>query len=131
MGHDGRKSDWGWFAAWVVVGAMVAFGLLSFVGLFVLPVAVLATLALTRNPASLSWVRGLVAGLGLPLLYIAYINRNGPGDVCRSTQTSNTCTSETSPWPWLAIGLVLIAAGFGFFLTRHHHSLQPRAGNRS
>jgi hypothetical protein len=46
----------------------------------------------------------------MPLL-VAYLNRGGPGNVCTTTATSQSCTTEWSPWPWLAAGLLLVAAG--------------------
>jgi hypothetical protein len=118
VASSGRTSRWVWFAAWLVVGAAFASGFLSFAGLFVLPIAILLTILLARTRSSALGLPGLVAGLGLPLLYIAYINREGPGNVCRTSATAHTCTEEWSPWPWLLVGMILLIAGFGIAVVR-------------
>lgn len=70
---------------------------------------------------------GVLSGAGLIPLYIAYLNRHGPGQVCRSAgSTSTECTDAWNPWPFLAIGLLLIAAGaFLFVILRR----RTRAGS--
>jgi hypothetical protein len=56
-----------WFGAWSLVGAAYAVGLVGIltIGIFVLPVAIIGTVLLARQPASLRGAPGLVAGLGL------------------------------------------------------------------
>jgi hypothetical protein len=48
-------------------------------------------------------------------VYIAYLNRHGPGEVCRTNAAQHECTTQWSPWPWLLVGLVLVAAGVLLF----------------
>jgi hypothetical protein len=38
----------------------------------------------------------VVSGVGIAFLYVAHVNRS---------------SGDTNPWPWLAIGVVLIAGG--------------------
>ncbi len=53
-----------------------------------------------------------LSGLGVLPLVVAWLNRDGPGEVCRSLgATGQECTEEWSPWPWLAVGVTLVAAG--------------------
>jgi hypothetical protein len=76
-----RARPWVYFAVWSLTGATGAaclVGILS-IGLFVLPVALAATVLLARRWSSRSGLAGLVAGLALPLLYVALLNRSGPG----------------------------------------------------
>jgi hypothetical protein len=44
---------------------------------------------------------GLIAGLGVAPLYIAYIHRDS--------------TDNWSPWPWLVAGTILLAVGIAWF----------------
>ena len=97
--------------AWLIVGAAYAFSFLSFTGLFIMPIAILLTVLLARIPTSSSGVPGLISGLGMPLLLIAYFNREGPGTICHSTATTYSCADEWSPWPWLIVGVILLIAG--------------------
>jgi len=109
----GRLRPWLWFVAWFVVGALFCLGLLAImtIGVFVLAVAVIAAIVLATRPGSARGLPGLLSGLALPVLYVAYLNRSGPGTVCHAISGGTECTDEWSPWPWLVIGLVLLAAG--------------------
>lgn len=102
-----------WFIAWAAVGAGYALGILAAlsIGVLVLAVAVVATVVLARRPQARVGLTGLVSGLGLPLLYVAFLNRAGPGIVCTTTSTKSSCTDEWSPWPWLLIGVALVVVG--------------------
>ena len=96
------------------------------IGIFMPPLAVLGSLALARRPAARRAVVGLLTGFGLPLLWVAYLNRSGPGLVCTSTATSQACDQQWAPWPWLAVGLVAAAAGvlaFARAQARHRRAL--------
>jgi hypothetical protein len=83
------------------------------IGIFVLPAALALGAALGwRGRRQQAWP-GIVAGLGVPLLYVGYLNRGGPGIVCTSWASGGECTQETSPWPWVVAGLLLAVAGAG------------------
>ncbi|MET7454001.1 hypothetical protein ABZT03_19375 [Streptomyces sp. NPDC005574] len=107
-----------WFLAWLGVGATGGLGLLTIptIGVYLLLVALAGAcaVALRRGAAGLP---GLLAGAGLPLLYVAYLNRRGPGDVCTTTATGQSCVEEWSPWLWLTAGLTLLLAGTAWFTT--------------
>jgi hypothetical protein len=124
MPDNPARHTWGWFAAWAAVGAGYAFCLLALpsIGLFLLPVPVVATLLLVRRPserrAATRGRAGLIAGAGLPLLYVAWLNRAGPGEVCTPTGTGQRCEQLSSPWPWLTVALLLAAAGIALHVAR-------------
>lgn len=106
------------FLAWAAVGAGACLAVLSVlsIGIFVLPVVATATIVLLRWPAGRTMAApGLISGLGLPLLYIAYLNRGGPGEICVSTASGQSCGMEWNPWPWLAAGTFLAVAGIAAF----------------
>ncbi|MFE9850469.1 hypothetical protein ACFYPN_16880 [Streptomyces sp. NPDC005576] len=105
----------------MLVGTLFAFslaGLLS-IGLFFVPLALVGA-------ALLLWKRafpgafGLLSGASLIALYLAYINRGGPGTVCKGAHT--VCTDEYAPWPFLVVAAVLVAGGlFGFVAVRRRN----------
>jgi MYXO-CTERM domain-containing protein len=115
-----NRSDLLWFGVWFAVGAAYALALLGAmtIGVFVLPFAVVATLSIRRHRQARVGLPGLVSGLALPLWYVAYLNRDGPGTVCSAIAGGQSCTDEWSPWPWLALGLGLLLAGVIVFARR-------------
>jgi hypothetical protein len=123
-----RRSDLLWFAVWSVIGAAYALAVVGAltIGLFVLPVPVIATIVVSRHEAARVGLPGLVAGAALPLLYIAYLNRAGPGTVCTHSGGGEQCTDEFSPWPWIAIAVALVAGGALAF-SRRSGKGRPRA----
>lgn len=105
------------FALWAVVGAggcVTFLGVLS-IGVFVAPVVVLLALLLLRTTKPDRSMLGAVAGISLPLLYVAWLNRGGPGDVCRVEDNVTTCSEQWSPWPWVVAGIAFAAAGIVLF----------------
>ena len=108
----------GVYLAWVAVGAGLSFGVLSIlsIGVFVLAVTIVATFFLGRRFDAGAGVAGLVSGFGLPLLYVAFLNRSGPGMICTTTSTGTSCSDQWSPWPWLLIGSALVVVGLAWFI---------------
>jgi hypothetical protein len=106
-----------WFIAWVLTGTGYALGILGglSIGPYILVITLAATIVLVTRTGSGVGLPGLISGLSLPLFYIAFLNRPGPGTVCTSTGTSQSCVEEWSPWPWLAIGIVLLVSGCVWF----------------
>lgn len=114
---QGRSVGWGWFAGWLALGACAGVGLAAIltVGIaLLLLAAVAAGVLLWKGPRDA--VSGLLAGLAVPLFYIAYLNRSGPGNVCHTVAGGQSCTDEYSPVPFLVAGVVLAAAGFLLFV---------------
>jgi len=113
-----KRYPFGVYLAWVAVGAGLSFGVLSIlsIGVFVLAVTIVATFLLRRRSEAGAGMAGLVSGFGLPLLYVAFLNRSGPGVICRTTSTSTSCSDQWSPWPWLLIGSALVVVGLAWFI---------------
>lgn len=116
VAQEGHASEWLWFLGWLAVGGCLALGLAALltVGVVLIAVAAVGAFLLLRK-GHRNAVVGSVAGLALPLFYLAYLNRGGPGTVCRATVAGQTCTDEYTPVPFLAVGVVLFAAGFLVF----------------
>jgi len=106
-----------WFIAWMLTGAGYALGILGAlsIGPYILVITVAATIVLATRTGSRVGLPGLISGPSLPLFYVAFLNRSGPGQVCTSTATSQSCADEWSPWPWLAIGVVVLVSGCVWF----------------
>jgi hypothetical protein len=124
------RYGWLWFGAWVFVGVGGALGLVSL--LFLLPVvAAVAILLSRRASAAQSWW-GAISGAGLLLLYVAYVQRHGPGTHCHaigSRQYPGTqCDEYLDPRPWLVMGVVLVVAGVVGFVRRRRRMAQAHPG---
>lgn len=110
VGRRGRPTQPSWrgFLAWAALGAVVALASLSiqiFSGIVAL-VAVLVAPSAARRSAF-----GLLAGAGAVSLYVAFVNRKGPGLVTWHTATTAGGDVYLDPKPWLAAGIVLVVAG--------------------
>jgi hypothetical protein len=123
-----NRSALRWYFAWMGVGAGLSFGVLAIlsIGIYILAVAIVATVFLARRSEARVGVAGLVSGFGLPLLYVAFLNRSGPGVVCTVTSTSSSCVERWSPWPWLVIGTAILVAGLAWFIAASYR----RAGQQ-
>jgi hypothetical protein len=113
---------WTYFGLWMLVGgayAMVIAGAFT-IGIFFIPIAIIATVFLARGQTSRRGVPGLISGLALPVLYVAYRNRGGPGYICTTSQGNGgavtSCGSQYNPWLLLAAGLALFGVGVGVFI---------------
>ncbi len=93
---------------------MTGLGVMSLltIGILLLGVALVGAMALFRGPHGLFALPGWVSGLAAGPVVGAVLNRSGPGSVC----TGSGCTDQTSPWPWVAVALVLAGLGAYLFL---------------
>jgi len=108
-----RPAPWWAFVWWTVVGALLGLGLASIltIGLVLLLVGcVLAVVGCLLRPLRNHSAAAVPAGLGLAVLYLAWLNRGGPGRVCETTGTNTSCIDAWSPWPFLVVALLLFAA---------------------
>jgi hypothetical protein len=112
---------WAAFAAWALVGAAVAFGLLGLLTIGVLILVGAAVLgALVWRRFARCGLAGVVSGLGVPLLYVAALNWQGPGVQCVRDGDPVSCADRWSPWLWLVAGLVLVLGGVALRIRRAH-----------
>ena len=105
-------AGWGWFLAWLLVGACAGIGLAAILTVgaaFVVLAAVAAVFLLRSGPRRA--VLGGVSGVALPLFYLAYLNRGGPGEVCHAVPGGQSCTDEYTPVPFLVAGVLVLVAG--------------------
>ena len=105
---------WSSTLVWASVGALGAFGIagLATIGLFLLAAAALvAGVALAVPALRPPSLPGLLVGLSAAPLYIAWLNRDGPGLVCTTTADSMSCSDQWSPWPFVALGVLFTGAG--------------------
>jgi hypothetical protein len=106
------------FLAWCVIGAALCFGVLSL--LSVGPLVLLATFIVCGFllwALDFGWgMAGMLSGAALPLFYVAWLNREGPGEVCTYMATSAECGDESSPWPLVVVAFLLLVAGVALFV---------------
>lgn len=107
-----------WFWAWAVVGGAGAVGLVS-LGPLALGPAVIAAMAMARSQTARRSAAGVSAGAGLLCLFVAYVQRQGPGTTCWHTATAGGCDQHLNPLPWLILGVVLFVGGL---LAQGRHS---------
>lgn len=103
-------ATWSAFSVWAFFGTVAAFGLLILGGPALLLILLGVWFAATRPLLRRSWF-GLMTGVGLPLLYVAFLHRRGPGTICWQTTRAAGCDQYLSPWPWLILGVLLVVLG--------------------
>ena len=111
------RSQLPWFFAWAAVGSGFALGI-SALGVFTVPVALLLTVLLVLRHHADRSALGILAGIGLLALYVAYVQRKGPGTVSWHTATASGADEYLDPRPWLAAGILLVAVGVVAFFWR-------------
>jgi len=71
----------------------------------------LAAYLMPSRPAVRRSAFGLLSGAGALLLYLAWVQRAGPGTTCWHTETASGCDQNLNPLPWLLAGIVLFIGG--------------------
>jgi len=110
VGTERHRRGCAWFWAWVLVGCAAALGTLSFGPILTAPVLLVAALMASREEARRA-AFGLLTGVGMLLLYVAWVQRAGPGTTCWSNGTASGCDEHLNPLPWLVAGVALVIAG--------------------
>jgi hypothetical protein len=109
------RSQLPWFFAWAAVGSGFALGI-SALGVFTIPAALLVTVLLVLRHHADRSALGILVGIGLLSLYVAYVQRKGPGTVYWHTATASGSEQYLDPRPWLVAGILLVAVGVVAFL---------------
>jgi predicted ABC-type sugar transport system permease subunit len=108
--RSGRPT-WAGFAGWAVLGVIAGFSAVSFPTALIVPLVVGVVLVNVRPNARRSWL-GVLTGMGGVALFVAYVQRRGPGTVCWHTARAAGCDDYLDPIPWLVVGAGLVVAGF-------------------
>lgn len=110
---------YGW---WLLVSALLCFGFLAQFTIgapFFLAGLALGGLGLVRPATRSVSLTALPAGAALPLLYVAWLNKGGPGTICTTAGTTTSCEEQWNPWLWILAAGLLIAFSAGLVvLTR-------------
>ncbi len=102
------------------------------IGWAVAPVALAGMVALLVWPAGRSPAAfGALSGAGAVPLYVAWLNRQGPGEVCTYTGSASRCVDEWSPWGWLVVGVALVVAGIAAFAVARRSAGWPGSSHRA
>ena len=112
-----RSPQLRWFCAWAGVGAGLALAI-SALGPIAVPLALLAALVLAVRHHVGRSALGVLVGMGLVSLYVAWVQRRGPGTVQWHTATASGSEQFLDPRPWLIAGLLLVVIGLVAFLWR-------------
>ena len=119
-----HKPTWFGFFAWPIVAvALVAsiLGMLT-IGIYVLPFALLGLHVVLKWGGNRRSSVGIISGAGLPFLFVAYLNRNGPRSVCHPYGNGEECAIEKGPWLYSIMGIALVVTGVVLFVRMRRKS---------
>ncbi|MET8413294.1 hypothetical protein ABZV34_35510, partial [Streptomyces sp. NPDC005195] len=94
MRITGDQRDWLLFTGWLLTGSGYLLALLTVlsIGVFILPVPLIATVVLATRRGALRCVPGLISSASLPLFLLTYLNRDGPGTHFAASDGGESCT---------------------------------------
>jgi hypothetical protein len=98
----------------MIAGVACAFTMAAMmtIGIFLLPFVGLGTFLLYRKRAMAGFGWAMLTGVGFIPLLIAFLNREGPGNICHTFRDGGqACTEELSPWPFLAVAFAVVVSG--------------------
>ncbi|MFT4264393.1 MAG: hypothetical protein QM572_13480 [Nocardioides sp.] len=108
------------YAWWAACGAAAGIGALSIltIGPFVLlGTGVLVVVGLAWGRLRGTGHAAALAGVGLAVLYPAWLNRQGPGTVCEPLGDDGLhCVDQWSPWPFVVLAILLLIAAIALDL---------------
>jgi hypothetical protein len=105
------------FWSWGVVGSTAAVGALTLGVLVLFALIVVGALLVAQRRLHRS-AFGFLAGVGTLLLYVAWLNRSGPGFTCWRSATASGCVEHLNPLPWLFVGGLLVIGGIVAYARR-------------
>jgi MYXO-CTERM domain-containing protein len=91
---------------------------ISALGLFTVPLALLFAVVLVARRHTGRPALGVLVGMAVVSLWVAYVQRRGPGTVSWHTGTASGATQYLDPRPWLVVGVLLVGVGLAAFLRR-------------
>jgi hypothetical protein len=109
------RPTWIAFVGWALLGVVAGFSAVSFPPGLLVPIVVGAVAARVRPASQRSW-SGILTGVGAVSLFVAYLQRRGPGTVCWQTASEAGCEEYLDPFPWLVAGIALAVAGLGLHI---------------
>jgi hypothetical protein len=117
-----ERQGWPWFLAWTVAGGLLFLAVLSgfSIGLVVLPFALAAVWLVGRSARAWPERLGGAAGVGLVLLFVAFLNRSSTpcpesGELTVQPGESSIACGGSDPVPWLVSGSVLLTSGIAAY----------------
>ena len=108
---------------------LLSFGLIALLSIGILLVVAGAAFAVwlaTRRAGSDQGLWGLLSGAAVTAAFLAWTNRDGPGDVCHNVAGGSECGQQWNPLPFAIAAVVMLTAGLVLFVR-----MTPRRATRS
>lgn len=105
MRIDNRAAGWLWLFGGLLIGGGIAS--LPSIGWILIAVGTVTLLLTGTIYRGRGWPFAFL-GLAIPLLWVAWRHRGGPGERCWETDSGTGCEEILDPTPWLTAGLILL-----------------------
>ena len=101
-------------ALWLLVGTLIGFGVAGMmtIGIFLLAAAAVLFIVGVGVPViDKRTVPATLIGVATAPFYIAWLNRQGPGEICTQNRSGTSCIEQWDPLPFVIAGAVLLLLG--------------------
>ncbi len=108
-------------ACWVLGGVVAALALVSLGALASgvwLVIAAVGVATVRIRPRSARTWPGVFTGFGSVFLYVALLNRSGPGISCWKTAVASGCDEYLNPLPWVLVGFAFTVPSIALLIRR-------------
>lgn len=113
----------------VAIAGLASFAGILTIGIFTMPMVYGGAILLLVRPDRTRGVAIMLGAMAAPPVFVAWLNRGGPGLVCHSDPPYGiACGTQLNPWPWLGGAAASLAIATVLFLHARRRDATKKSG---
>ena len=113
----------------VAIAGLASFAGILTIGIFTMPMVYGGAILLLVRPDRTRGVAIMLCAMAAPPVFVAWLNRGGPGLVCHSDPPYGiACGTQLNPWPWLGGAAASLAIATVLFLHARRRDATKKSG---